>query len=280
MFAAPGDYVRCGDCGHETLVRGADQVFMVNDAIPNGPPPNDWTTRFQRAVALRATPGRDRLVDVGSGIGKFLFHVRGAFAEVSGVEITPACAAYARSFGLRIDDRFPAQVPSLVTFWHSLEHIPPDAIASTLAEIRTQAAPATRVVISVPNARSLQARLYGPKWAYYDVPAHIHQFTPASLDLLMQRYGFRRELNWRGLPYAAFGQLQGLLNLLITPHNYLYYRGKRGQGFGFSAGKQRARDALSVALAVALAPVAGVLTLMELAVPGWEGAVTACYRPR
>ena len=129
--------------------------------------------------------------------------------------------------------------------------------------IDSVAADATQIIISVPNGRSLQYRMLGRHYAYYDFPNHIHQFSPKSLNLLFKRIGFEPERYYHSLPYSAFGALQGLLNLFNKHHNYFYYRRKRGWTFSLSRGALWVLDAYNVLLILALALPAAAVTAMD-----------------
>ena len=47
------------------------------------------------------------------------------------------------------------------------------------------------LLVAVPNHTSLDASLYGPYWAAWDVPRHLFHFSPRSVDVLMQKHHFR-----------------------------------------------------------------------------------------
>ena len=41
----------------------------------------------------------------------------------------------------------------------------------------------------MPNAGSLQAALFGPRWFHLDLPRHLFHFTPRTLRALLERSG-------------------------------------------------------------------------------------------
>lgn len=238
--------------------------------------------RYRNSLARGVAGSRRFLVDVGSASGRFLHQNRREFSRLLGVEVSPECVDFSRRLGLTIETDLPAleEPPSVVTFWHSLEHIPGPAIRETLRKIAERAAEDTVVVVSVPNAESLQYRLLGERFAYYDAPNHLHQFTPRSLDRLFDGIGFERFRATGSPPYAAFGWLQGLLNLFNARHDYLYYRWKRGWDFGLSSPARTARDAWNLALAAWILIPCLFLTLHDMVFPNRGGVLTACYRKR
>jgi SAM-dependent methyltransferase len=245
----------------------------------------DALGRFKVGVAERSTVLRDLIVDVGCGSGSFLYHVRDRFTRHLGVEISPECVAFSRDvLGLAVAHDLSAlrEAPSLVTFWHSLEHFPSRAAEQVLSRIAELSRPETRIVMSVPNGRSLQRRLFGAGYAYDDVANHVHQFCPDSLDLVMGRHGFERQETVSGFAYAYFGWLQGALNLFSPSrlHNYLYYRIRRGVDFGLPSFQRMLLDSWEACLAVGLAVPSGIAVLFDYCAKRHGGVFTAVYSPR
>ena len=271
---SPG-YRRCAACGHETLVTGQEQVMMVNDdlaAAPAAAPSR--LERFQGDALDRFTAGRPRgrLLDVGCGAGLFLHWQGGKYTQAVGLEISPPSVDYARRvLGLTVvGDIAAVEAPvDAATAWHSLEHIPADVLSGLLAGLRARLAPGGCVVVSVPNAASFQCRWLGGNYAFHDRPAHVHQFAPDSLARLFAAHGFVRTGEVVSWPYNTFGWVQGLLNLAMPGHNYVYYRLKRGRPRA-----SRARDlACAVLLPFAVLP-ALPLALLEALVPARQAVLT------
>jgi hypothetical protein len=242
----------------------------------------DAVVRFQRAVALRVRRGHDLLVDIGAGSGKFLFAMQDEFRILLGVEINDTSRRYATDvLQLPMAPTLPSSLRalSLATFWHSLEHIPADAIGPLLDRLRASSGQRSRVIVSVPSATSLQYRLFRRSSAFYDVPNHLHQFSPTSLDMLMARHGFERVSRHFAFPYALFGHVQSLLNLVNPIHNYLYFRRKRGHTFGISRPRLWLLDVYNLAALPFALAAAMVLVVVDLLVRGAEGVATVCYAP-
>lgn len=236
--------------------------------------------RFKKTLLCKCARSRAFLLDIGSASGRFLYQNRGEFEQSLGIEITPECVDFARGVGLHIEtDLATLQRPlAVVTFWHSLEHIPADAIEMMFTKIRECSTEETIVLVSVPNAGSLQYSMLKERFAYYDVPHHLHQFTPLSLDTLMKKFGFTRHTEHGSFSYASFGWLQGLLNLFNSQHDYLYYRMKRGWMFGLSPKHRTFLDAYNLALASLLFIPSIVLTVYDLMLLRRGGVLTVCYQ--
>jgi len=47
------------------------------------------------------------------------------------------------------------------------------------------------LVMAVPDAGSLDARIFGPCWVGYEVPRHLYTFDRHTLDHMLHQAGFR-----------------------------------------------------------------------------------------
>jgi len=216
------------------------------------------------------------VLDVGCGSGAFLAALGRLGHEIHGIERPgPAYNRAAQVLGIRLSaaglraDSLPRSFFAAVTFWHVLEHLkdPEHALRTSLEVLE----PDGLLFLEVPNVGSYQARLFGARWLHFDPPRHIHQFTRDSLERLLDRTGF--EIVQHGtysLQMGAFGWLQGLLDTHIHPANLFYQMLlTRGRCRGTALAK-----AWSVVLTLLIAPLAGVLTLVEAALG--QGAVLRC----
>jgi hypothetical protein len=272
-------YRKCLQCGHETLVAGDAQSFMLNDPLSKDDVVRlSRLDRFKQAVLQRfdpAPPPGALWVDVGSASGKYLFQNRQRYAKVIGLEVTPGAIEFSRSvLGLEILEdavKLPGQI-HVATAWHSLEHFPVVALEYTLDALRRRIPLGGRVIVSVPNAASHQYRWFRSAYAFFDVPSHLHQFSPVSLDFLMERHGFRRQAFVTSWPYNFFGYVQSLLNVATRRHNYLYLRFKRK-----SAVVSRGQDILNGCLLPLALPLGWMMGVLDAVRPSQQGVITACY---
>jgi SAM-dependent methyltransferase len=152
--------------------------------------------RFEtlQLVAHAGLAAGDAVLDVGCSSGDRLLAMKDAGLAPSGVEISPAADFARERLGLDVrrgtldaahfeDARFRA-----VTLYNVLEHVhDPRAL---LAEVRRILAPGGCVAVQVPNAASLQARLFGSRWAAMDVPRDLYYYTPPLLARLLEDEGF------------------------------------------------------------------------------------------
>jgi len=273
-------YRRCKECGHETLIGGQSQGYIVNDPLSEDDIKN-WTglDRFKQRVMLQFDPNPPQgaqWVDIGSSSGKYLYQNRNRYTNAFGLEITPEALNFSRNvLGLSVFEdvaRLPKNI-HVATAWHSLEHFPVIALVNVLEVIASSMSSGAHFIISVPNASSRQYLWFGRSFAFFDVPNHLHQFSPQSLDRLMARFGFRHIATVPSWPYNSFGYIQGLLNILTGTHNYLYYRIKRR-----SLHSSLLLDIVNASLLPIMVPIGFILGLLDSIFQNGQGVITACYK--
>jgi len=216
---------------------------------------------------LRGLPSGSRVLEVGSGDGRFLARLRDRGFDPVGIEPSARAASPAGGTdgmdGIAVINT-PLESAELeptafdaVVLWHSLEHFedPLDA----LQRVRAWLKPHGEVVIGVPNRRSLQAWIGGDRWFHQDVPRHRTHFTPAGLRALLARAGFdviaERHLV---VDQNPLGMLQTLLNRLTGERDVFFRIHKRD-----SVLQVARRDRIITALA--LVPLIPFAILAELA---------------
>ena len=254
---------------------------MVNESLDNPAPGcSGVLDRFKLNVLerFRDAVGAELLIDFGSGSGRFLADCRRHFKRVIGVEVTQAAAEYARrEYALEILDDVAAipQGINVVTMWHSLEHVPADSIDTILGTLAERLATDALVIVSVPNAGSLQYRVFGHRYAFYDAPHHHHQFSVHSLELTMGKHGLRPHARMFSGVYNVFAWIQGFLNALPGPRNYIYYRIKRR-----SMRRQIGLDLLHFCGAALFVTPALGLTFVEFILRQRQSVITECFAKR
>ncbi|RDI76261.1 Methyltransferase domain-containing protein [Gaiella occulta] len=151
----------------------------------------------QRFVWLPPFVPGGTLVEVGSATGAYLAEMRALGWDVVGIEVDPAASATARQrHGLDVrtgtveQAALPDGYADVVVMRMVLEHVRDPR--RTLSELRRVLKPGGRLLLSVPNAGSLEARLFGSAWYGWDLPRHLSHFTPASLAALLSEAGFGR----------------------------------------------------------------------------------------
>ncbi len=150
---------------------------------------------------------------------------------------------------------------SAIVFWHSLEHLRAPGRALTAAAARL--APGGVLVVAVPNADSVQARVFGDRWLALDPPRHLTHIPARALRERLAALALRveRESHLRG-GQSVFGWLHGM-TAHVPGTGDLYDAIRAAPARQTAIGP--ARRGLTLAAATVLAPIAGTAALAEAA---------------
>lgn len=169
---------------------------------------------------LRGThivPG-GRILDVGCGSGAFLYKMQSAGMDAFGVELSPDGAREAQRLGLKVKcgtlerQKYPSNYFDVITLNHVFEHVPNPM--RTLRELKRIVKPDGRIIIAVPNARSLACKLFGRYWASLDAPRHLSIPTPRAMRIAAEKAG----LNLKKVRFISFPfQFQASLAYVFNP---------------------------------------------------------------
>lgn len=140
------------------------------------------------------TPG-GVLVDVGCGTGAYLAEMRDLGWTAIGIEPASVAAGVARErFGLDVrtgtleEAALPDACADVVTMRMVLEHARDPA--AVLAEVQRILKPGGRLLLSVPNAGSIEAKIFRRHWFAWELPRHLSHFTPVTLAGMLLEGGF------------------------------------------------------------------------------------------
>jgi SAM-dependent methyltransferase len=181
-------------------------------------------------VSRGSSPGR--LLDVGSGRGEFLGLMRRRGWQVLGIEKDSATAALSRDDGNPTLTGDPLEVGlpedqfDVMTFWHSLEHLPD--LKGVAARLALLIKPGGLLAVAVPNPLSLEVRFYGDRWVAWDAPRHLYHFRKQDMQAIWQPHGLQliglhslpldpfyaallSEISWTSGMKGWIGALRGLL---------------------------------------------------------------------
>ena len=154
----------------------------------------EWAQRKWRGKNLLPYVGEGRLLDVGCGPGKNLETFDNLGWEVFGVEMSEAAALQARKrfpsrihWGTLEDAHFDDHTFDVIAFNHSLEHM--FHPVETLVLAKKLLRPGGMIVITVPNAGSVEARLFGRWWYPWELPRHLYHFDRQSIVKVLEKAG-------------------------------------------------------------------------------------------
>jgi SAM-dependent methyltransferase len=152
-----------------------------------------------RVIDLLQTAGQSqsltRVLDVGCGGGYFslllLKYLQIPRSGLVGIDIYQGVEELGRQLGLRficsrLED-FQEGDFDLISMSHVLEHepAPRQYIEAAYERLRNNGL----LYLSIPNAQSLPARVFGKKWVCHSVPRHIYNFPRrAILELVKRRF--------------------------------------------------------------------------------------------
>ena len=212
---------QCRSCGHvfdnprptlQALINFYSKPGKYDSWLEElGPRERLWKRRLNK---LQTTKKPGSLLDVGTGIGQFLFLARNSYSEVCGTEVSSTAVEIARQrYGLNlfhgtIDD-LPTQGRTFdnITLFHVLEHVPdPKSMLKTCYSLLSAGG---CLVIAVPNEvaslRGWKRRLFSkfrkPKnGGTLGLPRltldgsiseiHLSHFSPGVLARLLESTGF------------------------------------------------------------------------------------------
>lgn len=163
--------------------------------------------RYKRNIIGKLDTGR-RLLDVGSGSGYFVNHMKQNGYDVTGVEISDkAVQLCEKNFGIRarspqelLEGKIEGQF-DLITLWHVFEHVYTyDEYFKRFGEMLSSNG---KLILALPNHTCYDSKFYGKYWAAYDTPRHLWHFSPNTLQQFAEKHGFR-VIKKRRLPLDPF----------------------------------------------------------------------------
>lgn len=134
------------------------------------------------------------VLDIGSGTGEFLNHLRKFGFTTKGIEANQK----ARDFSItrhKLDvsdigeyNFISSNSFDVITLWHVLEHI--YNLQQQIFEIKRLLKNDGVLILALPNIKSYDAQHYSKYWAALDLPRHLSHFEKSTLDYLFKENGF------------------------------------------------------------------------------------------
>ena len=166
----------------ETLVslNKKDQSSRIKQLLK---PAVNWIFNSHGMVLPLLKPGR--MLEIGCASGSFLHHMDKKGWEVQGVEFSEMAAKEAMKLGFAVHQGAlenapqPKETFDLIVGWMVLEHLH-DPVAS-LKKLKVWAKPGAWMVLSVPNAGSIEFELFKGMGFALQLPTHLYHFKPKTL---------------------------------------------------------------------------------------------------
>ena len=217
-------------------------------------------SRRRHRVERHVQPGR--LLDIGSGDGRFAHHMAHHGWDATGIDFSPAAQEFAHRFrssarflqGSLEDYHFPARSLDLVTLWQVLEHI--GEPRPLLQRCYNLLEPGGMFVASVPNIDGWSSRLTRERWWGLDVPRHLVHYSPSTLRCSLEQAGFRViHIRHHSLQYDPYALLHSSLDWAFSRRHFLSNFAKRQVPEDMGGREYFYNLASLVALAPILAPL-------------------------
>jgi len=145
-------------------------------------------------------PGK--LLEIGCASGSYMVQMQHLGWIVEGIEYSNTVAEQARARGLTVqtatlESALPPQEPvDIVAAWMVLEHLHEPVAA--LGRVRGWVRPNGYLIASVPDASSLERRLFGDRWYALQLPTHLFHYTPKSIEAMLDAAGWQlTRLHWQ-----------------------------------------------------------------------------------
>lgn len=149
--------------------------------------------RFNTTRLPRLQPAR--VLEIGCASGAFLDKMFRKEWKVEGLEFSEIAAQSARSLGFPVYTGSVESAPdpehlfSLVVGWMVLEHLHDPVLA--LQKLHHWVEPHGWLVLSVPNAGSVEFRIFRDRWYALHLPNHLYHYTPDSLSKVLEAGGWK-----------------------------------------------------------------------------------------
>ncbi len=264
-------FIRCATCG--VLRIPPDKLVQRSvppDSSGNRSVAMNVLLRMRMRWLRREIPAlRDksaRIADIGCGDGQFLQYLGATgYRRVFGIEPEQARARNARSRGVAVfASREEAEAAGafskdvdVLMIWHVLEHI--DRPAVFLRAHTEWLAPGGCMVISVPNQRGIQTRLFGMYSAYVDYGRHLWYYNKSFVAWLRRNAPGLEVglLTDRNIEYEIFSWVDSIGSSITRQQNFVHRALKKGEG-------SPVRRVTAAAAALVLLPLAVVLSPFSL----------------
>ena len=226
LHGIPGEYhvVRCRACGlmrtnprptQETMAFYYPEDYGPHRIVPGETPVSPHTLvpswkrllqsvshfvsygmyRFNNENVPNLPPGR--MMEIGCATGSYLGRMSKKGWKVEGLEFSERAAQMARAAGYAVRTGALETVPDpgdrydLIVGWMVLEHMHNPVLG--LKKLHSWLSPEGWLVFSVPNAGSIEFRVFRDALYALHLPPHLYHFTPRTIEMLLDRAGWRVE---------------------------------------------------------------------------------------
>lgn len=149
-----------------------------------------------RIKFFRGLKRHGKVLDIGCGMGYFLYAGRIYGYEVEGIDVSDDSASYVRNelkipvtTGSIEEINFKDDSIDIITMWHILEHTPDPR--KHLKKARMWLKPDGLLIVDVPNYEGTDAQKMWNSWSGWSLPYHLYHFTSDTLVSMLEKHGFK-----------------------------------------------------------------------------------------
>jgi len=137
-----------------------------------------------------------KVLDIGCGMGYFLYACRKHGYEAEGQDVSGDSTSYVRNelkisvtTGQIEEIDIEDNSMDIITMWHALEHTPDPR--EHLKKARMWLKSDGLLIVDVPNYEGTDAQKMWNCWSGWSLPYHLYHFTPQTLDSMLTMHGFK-----------------------------------------------------------------------------------------
>jgi 2-polyprenyl-3-methyl-5-hydroxy-6-metoxy-1,4-benzoquinol methylase len=170
-------------------VAGTGVLFRYIKLVSN------FIFRFNTGNIPNIDPGR--MLEIGCASGSFLHKMALKGWDVQGVEFSESAAREAIKHGYKVEIgalenlNLPSNCYDLIVGWMVIEHLHEPLIG--LQKLHGSSKKGAHLVLSLPNAGSLEFRIFKRNWYALQVPTHLYHFSPNTITSMLNMSGWHVE---------------------------------------------------------------------------------------
>jgi len=154
---------------------------------------------YKKTIQLKHIPSyvpNGKLLDIGCSWGSYLYKMKWLGWDVYGIETNSQAVRYAKKkldlnnvFNGNLDDySLIKNTFDVVRMGMVLEHLHHPLTA--LYKINYLLKPEGTLIFNIPNASSLELKIFGRHSYFLHIPQHLYHFTPATIEMFLRKSGF------------------------------------------------------------------------------------------